>query len=1230
MAAYGVDSPEEQAASSSSSRRVKFLCSFGGRILPRPSDGVLRYVGGHTRIIALRKDASFQELKRKMFDVFGGPAILKYQLPDEDLDALVTVSCPEDLENMMEEYDKLAETSAEGSAKLRVFLFSPTEVDSPALGFAQGINDGGHRYVDAVNGIADPGAAELKRKGSMASFSSAQTSDGAPGELLDCTLEGVSPAIPSPTVAETGAAAFQDSFRLLYPGVPSDPVTAPADAKGFPGDLAPPQAIPSSRPEQPLPPSSGVTYVPLAYLESLQDGYNRVDYIQNPAQIQYLNSPPLGMPSVPVGLVPIPQNSYVHSADITAPMSSSNITSGKPVQRGAEAYSDDSFYGGRVASVVGDPTFNPLQSFSQRQPLPSSSSLQMQNVDRQGLGQVPQQVAAPLLFSDSLIQEPGGSGSTGSAPINRPEFHFLQSEEALRSYAPQRVISGAISGAAVESPLKNIIPPHLGARGYSQDPESHQYVDLFASQKLENIDQTKVLHQPSLSTAPEAPYSYFGDHSQAWHDDILQQQQPPIGPPQFLRKQDPVINDPARVRIPRARKDIVQNSDIELPVQAPYSHQQQFSGLLEHQIAATKSHIGEPTSVERMIEKLWPNTSEASAINDPWKTVVKSDNSAQIEERTDSLQTVEGNMGNAKQKVAEGETLLGSASVGHGSAVDTDPFRSAGLLPPSTAEVAHTHPLQRGDPAQVGSSTGNHGPYTDPPIPHDRLLHGPNATTTKLPLPVGNNNWRDEKPQVYSEPSLSGMSVPLSFTSPGDLSSVGTRNVQRGDIQLPVDSQSRPREPWYIRQNAQFGGLNPRTVGSGSIPVQGDPFIDNLYSSESRIAVDMEEGSYQRPLDSLIRRTAPDPISPVEAAGSDGLIKQELRSVADGVATSIPPRNLFLFPILMRKFVLWNPKKIKAYQRITQLRRDDKTGPPDRPNQGFGALDDNGLRLQIIKNSDLEELRELGSGTFGTVYHGKWKGSDVAIKRINDRCFAGKPSEQERSRADFWNEACKLADLHHPNVVAFYGIVLDGPGGSMATVTEYMVNGSLWQALRKNDRTLDHRKRHLIAMDVAFGMEYLHSKNIVHFDLKSDNLLVNLRDPQRPICKVGDLGLSKVKRQTLISGGVRGTLPWMAPELLNGRSSLVSEKVDVFSFGVVMWELLTGEEPYADLHHGAIIGGIVSDTLRPPVPEPCDPEWRALMETCWSTEPSERPSFTEVAARLRSMTLTSVPPKAQQ
>jgi tRNA A-37 threonylcarbamoyl transferase component Bud32 len=296
---------------------------------------------------------------------------------------------------------------------------------------------------------------------------------------------------------------------------------------------------------------------------------------------------------------------------------------------------------------------------------------------------------------------------------------------------------------------------------------------------------------------------------------------------------------------------------------------------------------------------------------------------------------------------------------------------------------------------------------------------------------------------------------------------------------------------------------------------------------------------------------------------------------------------------------------------------------PVGPVMDASFNDNNFEFVQIIKNEDLEELRELGSGTFGTVYHGKWRGSDVAIKRIKKSCFTGRSSELERLAHEFWREAEILSKLHHPNVVAFYGVVRDGPGGTLATVTEFMVNGSLRHVLQRKDKYLDRRKRLIIAMDAAFGLEYLHSKNIVHFDLKCDNLLVNLKDQSRPICKVGDFGLSKIKRNTLVSGGVRGTLPWMAPELLNGSSNKVSEKVDVFSFGIVLWEILTGEEPYANMHYGAIIGGIVNNTLRPPVPTSCDPEWRRLMEQCWAPDPAQRPAFTEIAGRLRAMSVAA-------
>ncbi|KAE8657686.1 LysM domain receptor-like kinase 3 [Hibiscus syriacus] len=98
-------------------------------------------------------------------------------------------------------------------------------------------------------------------------------------------------------------------------------------------------------------------------------------------------------------------------------------------------------------------------------------------------------------------------------------------------------------------------------------------------------------------------------------------------------------------------------------------------------------------------------------------------------------------------------------------------------------------------------------------------------------------------------------------------------------------------------------------------------------------------------------------------------------------------------------------------------------------------------------------------------------------------------------------------------------------------------------------------------------------------------------------------------------------LPWMAPELLNGSSTKVSEKVDVFSYGISMWEILTGEEPYADMHCGAIIGGIVKNILRLPILECCHPDWRKLMEQCWSHDPESGPSFTEITKRLQSMSM---------
>lgn len=128
------DQSSVKSDESCGSNRVKFLCSYGGRILPRPGDGKLRYTGGDTRVVAASRSISFADLIAKMSNVFGFAVLLKCQLPTEDLDALVSVKSDEDLENMLEEYDMIG--AREGFSKVRVFLFplSLSALKPPAAG----------------------------------------------------------------------------------------------------------------------------------------------------------------------------------------------------------------------------------------------------------------------------------------------------------------------------------------------------------------------------------------------------------------------------------------------------------------------------------------------------------------------------------------------------------------------------------------------------------------------------------------------------------------------------------------------------------------------------------------------------------------------------------------------------------------------------------------------------------------------------------------------------------------------------------------------------------------------------------------------------------------------------------------------------------------------------------------------------------------------------------------
>ncbi|KAK3242382.1 hypothetical protein CYMTET_47934 [Cymbomonas tetramitiformis] len=163
--------------------------------------------------------------------------------------------------------------------------------------------------------------------------------------------------------------------------------------------------------------------------------------------------------------------------------------------------------------------------------------------------------------------------------------------------------------------------------------------------------------------------------------------------------------------------------------------------------------------------------------------------------------------------------------------------------------------------------------------------------------------------------------------------------------------------------------------------------------------------------------------------------------------------------------------------------------------------------------------------------------------------------------------------------------------------------------------------------DAALGMSHLHSKNVVHLDLKCQNLLVT-GSKKNPRCKVADFGLSVQRQNNRRSLSTMkemvGTPCFMAPEMVNFEGAKVDERVDVFSFGMVMWEALTARTPFEDwmdvpFSQIRIPIEMKENNLRPEVPSSCETDYRQLMEECWDGNKVKRPDFPEIAARLETM-----------
>ncbi|KAL9275839.1 Serine/threonine-protein kinase STY46-like protein [Drosera capensis] len=257
---------------------------------------------------------------------------------------------------------------------------------------------------------------------------------------------------------------------------------------------------------------------------------------------------------------------------------------------------------------------------------------------------------------------------------------------------------------------------------------------------------------------------------------------------------------------------------------------------------------------------------------------------------------------------------------------------------------------------------------------------------------------------------------------------------------------------------------------------------------------------------------------------------------------------------------------------------------------------------------DLKHLKlgtKVASGSYGDLYKGTYCSQEVAVKIL----------KAERINTDlqeeFAQEVFIMRKVRHKNVVQFIGACTKPP--SLCIVTEFMSCGSVYDYLHKYKRTFKLPSLLKVAIDVSKGMNYLHQNNIIHRDLKAANLLMD----ENEVVKVADFGVARVKAQTGVMTSETGTYRWMAPEVIEHKP--YDHKADVFSFGIVVWELLTGKLPYDYLTPLQAAVAVVQKGLRPAVPKNTPPKLAELLERCWQQDPALRPDFSEILEILQKI-----------
>jgi len=265
----------------------------------------------------------------------------------------------------------------------------------------------------------------------------------------------------------------------------------------------------------------------------------------------------------------------------------------------------------------------------------------------------------------------------------------------------------------------------------------------------------------------------------------------------------------------------------------------------------------------------------------------------------------------------------------------------------------------------------------------------------------------------------------------------------------------------------------------------------------------------------------------------------------------------------------------------------------------------------------------LGTGGFGTVYEGKYRGRKVAIKKLHAN------TKSPRAVLQSFQAETTIMSFSHPNIVrTLAASSAELPLSSRLIVMEFAGSRTLRNIINDEKELIDEKRRLKFGLHLASALEFIHEREIVHLDVKPANILVDDHD----VCKLGDFGCSQIVMDgddglpaSPTYSYLTGTFAYRAPELLKGE--VPTTKADMYSMGICLWQLLTRENPYGSENLYVVVFGVVAYNLRPRVPSTDNQtliEYENLIEKLWQSNPALRPTAKDALTTLRKFTTRDI------